>query len=126
MLDVATDVVEAGDGAADPGVVLQAALHAPVDGAALYLRDLHLERSLEVAGGDEGEGGGRVAGARVYVDVVPGVAPAHDRDRGAARHHEPATLRTLDTPWPTSHNYIISCKTLVIYLHWSQFGSVRR
>ena len=106
MLEVATDVVEAGDGAADPGVVLQAALHAPVDGAALYLRDLHLEGALEAAGGDEGEGGGRVAGARVYVDVVAGVAPAHDRDRGAASHHEPGTLRTFDTPWPTSsQNY---------------------
>ena len=97
MLDVDTDVVKAGDGAADPGVVLQAALHAPVDGAALYLRDLHLEGALEAAGGDEGEGGGRVAGARVYVHVVAGVAAAHDGDRGAARHHEPGALRTVGT-----------------------------
>ena len=97
-------------------MILETPLHTSVNSSALNLCDLHLERPLEAAGGDEGEGGGRVAGARVYVDVVAGVAAAHDRDRGAARHHEPATLRTLDTPWPTSHNYIISCKTLVIYI----------
>ena len=68
MLDVATDVVEAGDGAADPGVVLQAALHAPVDGAALYLRDLHLEGALEAAGGDEGELGNWVFSINKTVD----------------------------------------------------------
>ena len=115
MLDVDTDVVKAGDGAADPGVVLQAALHAPVDGAALYLRDLHLEGALEAAGGDEGEGGGRVAGARVYVHVVAGVAAAHDGDRGAARHHEPGTLRTVGTPGPIHHQPQLLSLSLSIF-----------
>ena len=89
MLDVDTDVVKAGDGAADPGVVLQAALHAPVDGAALYLRDLHLEGALEAAGGDEGEAGRRVAGARVNVHVVTRVTATDNGHGGAASHHKP-------------------------------------
>ena len=41
MLDVATDVVEAGDGAADPGVVLQAAGGPGQRVAVLVLQHVH-------------------------------------------------------------------------------------
>ena len=84
-----TNVIEAGDRPTDAGVVLQAALHASVDGPALDLSDLHLEGSLEVAGGDEGDGGGGVAGPGINVHVVSGVAATDDRHRGSASHHEP-------------------------------------
>ena len=53
-----TNVVEAGDGATDTSVVLQTTLHSSVDCSTLYLGNLHLECSLKVAGGDEGEAGG--------------------------------------------------------------------
>ena len=70
-------------------MVLQTPLHASVDSSALDLGDLHLEGSLEVAGGDEGDGGGRVPGPGVNVHVVAGVAATDDRHRGSACHHEP-------------------------------------
>ena len=84
-----TDVVEAGDLTTDARVVLETALHAPVHRPALYLGDLHLKRSLEAPGGDEGQAGGRVAGASVNVDVVTRVAATDDGHRGAARHYKP-------------------------------------
>ena len=84
-----TDVVEAGDSSADPGVVLEAALHPPVHRPALDLGDLHLERPLEAAGGDKGEAGRRVAGARVNVHVVTRVTATDNGHGGAASHHKP-------------------------------------
>lgn len=84
-----TDVVEAGDLTTDARVVLETALHAPVHRPALYLGDLHLKRSLEAPGGDEGQAGGRVAGASVNVDVMTRVAATDDGHRGAARHYKP-------------------------------------
>ena len=70
-------------------MVLQAALHSSVDCSALDLSDLHLEGPLEVAGGDEGEGGGGVPGPGVNVEVVASVPTADDRDWSSSRHHEP-------------------------------------
>ena len=84
-----TDVVKAGDGATDSSVILETSLHPSVDRPALYLSDLHLESSLEVPGGDEGDGGGRVARPGVNVHVVSSVAATDDRHRGSSSHHEP-------------------------------------
>ena len=70
-------------------MILETTLHSPVHSSALYLRDLHLEGSLEVAGGDEGEGGGGVTGASVNVHVVTSVATTHNGDRSSSRDHEP-------------------------------------
>ena len=86
-------VVEALDGSADAGVVLETALHRPVDCTTLDVGHLHLEGPLVVPGGDEGEGDGGVAGAGVDVHVLPGVVAADDGDRRAARHHKPDTWK---------------------------------
>ena len=92
-------------------MVLETALHPPVHGAALYLGDLHLERPLEAPGGDEGEAGGRVAGPRVNVEVVPGVAAADDRNGGAARHHKPG--REYKLSWL---RHIVGSQGMLSYL----------
>ena len=84
-----TDIIKAGYCSTDARVILETALHSSVHRTALYLGDLHLESSLEVAGGDEGEGGGRVAGPGINVHVVSGVAATDDRHWGSASHHEP-------------------------------------
>lgn len=55
---ILTNIVEAGDGSADASMILKTTLHSSIDSSTLYLRDLHLERPLKVAGGDEGEAGG--------------------------------------------------------------------
>ena len=70
-------------------MILETTLHPSVDSSALDLGDLHLEGSLEVAGGDEGDGGGGVARPGINVHVVSGVAATDDRHRGSASHHEP-------------------------------------
>ena len=72
-------------------MILETPLHPSVDRPALYLSDLHLESSLEVAGGDEGDGGGGVAGPGVNVHVMSRVAATDDRHRGSSSHHEPET-----------------------------------
>ena len=70
-------------------MILETTLHSSVDRPALDLSDLHLESSLEVAGGDEGDGGGGVARPGVNVHVVSSVAATDDGHRGSSRHHEP-------------------------------------
>ena len=44
----------------------------------LDLSDLHLEGALEVAGGDECKAGGRVAGPRVNVHVMPRISSTNN------------------------------------------------
>jgi len=82
-------VVEAGDGSADTGVVLETTFYSSVHSTTLYLSNFHFESSLKTARGDEGERGWRITRASINVHVLASVPAADDGYRSSSSHNKP-------------------------------------
>ena len=111
-------VVEAGDGSADTGVVLETTFYSSVHSTTLYLSNFHFESSLKTARGDEGERGWRITRASINVHVLASVPAADDGYRSSSSHNKPDT-GTVD-------KVVFSCMYFTAHLsevHWCVTGS---